>query len=600
MSLFCGQVSGDSLRLTRVYARVRGMRIYLRTFSYLRPYMWHFLGAILLVLLFGAASIFFLPLSRDLFNAFSSRDFGKITNQVLNTIGLFGLRIFFQYSQLYVMTSISNLVLIDIRQSLYVRFQSLPQSFYSDWKMGDILTRLFSDTDRIKDSLVQTFSELLPQLVTFLGVMVYMFILSWKLTLFSLIAVPLFVGIIAFSSGRLKRNSVQIQKKAADITHIAQETLGNMKAVQANTMERYEADRFREENMRSYRSTMAGVVIRVKSEPFISFLQFAVMGLVLWYGGYEVSTGHMTGAELFSFFSGILLLIDPTLALSKAYNNLQQGLVSTGRAFEILDYPNPIRSSENPVIPDQIHGEVTFDHVGFWYGGQDRKALQDFNLSVKAGEVIALVGPSGAGKSTLVHLIPRFYDVSAGTILIDGVPIQSMDLHTLRSNIGIVPQEDVLFRGTVLDNVRYGRFTASDAEVIEALHLANAWEFVETLPGGIYSRIGDRGRKLSGGQKQRLSIARAILRNPKILILDEATSALDSKSEQLVQDALKRLMQNRTTFVIAHRLSTITHANRIVVLEHGEIKEVGSHSALIAQDGAYAKLYALQFQKQAT
>ncbi len=574
------------------------MHVYLRSFSYIKPYLWQFFLCLFLALLFATASVFFIPLSRDLISQYSSGDFARISNQVLNAIVLFGLRILVQYIQFYFMSNIGNLVLIDLRKALFVRFLELPQLFYSDWKMGDILTRMFDDTGRVRDLIIQIFSDFLPQFVSFVGIVVYLFVINWKLMVFSLVAIPVFVGIISVSANRTKRNSAKVQKKAADVIHIAQEVIGNVKAVQSNTMEGFEAKRYYSENFASYRSTMVGVAIRLKSEPLISFLQFVLIGLVLWYGGYEMSIGQMTGAELGAFFAGIMLLIDPTLAVSKVYNQLSQNVASCERVYEILDYPNPIQNAANPRFPDQINGEVVFENVDFWYETEDKKALKNLDLCVAPGEVIALVGASGAGKSTLIHLIPRFYDVRSGVIKIDGVPVQEMDLHFLRSHIGIVPQEDVLFRGSVLENVRYGRQGATQDEVEEAIRLANAWEFVEALPGGIHARIGDRGRKLSGGQKQRLSIARAILRNPKILILDEATSALDSKSEQLVQDALKRLMQNRTTFVIAHRLSTITHADRIVVMDGGEIKEIGTHSQLLARQGLYEKLYTLQYKNQ--
>jgi subfamily B ATP-binding cassette protein MsbA len=576
------------------------MAYYLRVLSYFKPYFWHFFWSLLLVLLFTAANIYFLPLTRDIITELNGKDLGHINNQILNAIGLFAIRLAAQNGQLYLMTSLSNLIIIDIRLDIYKKLQNLSQSFYSEWKIGDILTRLFSDGERVREMVMQSFGEVLPQVFTFIGILIYLFFMNWKLTVFTIISLPVFIGIIGFAADRLKRNAMQLQRKTADITHVAQETLSNVKAVQASTMEAYEVQKFLEENRSSYKTTMAGVAVKSRIEPLISFLQFCVIGVVVWYGGYEMSKGNMSGANLAAFFTGILLLIDPVLALSKVYNNIQQGLASAQRVFEILDMPMDIKSSDNPQTLTSIEGRISFENVGFRYMEDGPFAVHNFSLDVNPGQTIALVGLSGAGKSTLINLIPRFYDPTEGRILLDGVDMRELDLHQLRSHIGVVPQEDVLFRGSVLDNVRYGTPNASEDEVKEALHLANAWDFVEQLPGKMMAKIGDRGRKLSGGQKQRLSIARAILRNPKILILDEATSALDSKSEKLVQDALLRLMSNRTTFVIAHRLSTIVHAHQIIVMEGGKIAEVGKHDDLLQQNGIYAKLYHLQFQKQAT
>ena len=574
------------------------MTLYFRILRYIKPYIPSFIFSIVLVLLFTAANVFFLPLTRDIVNELADKNLLHINNQIINAILLYGIRLATQQGQMYVMTSISCRITIDIRMELYRKLQKLPQSFYAEWKLGDLLSRLFSDVDKMKEAIIQSFAETLPQMLTFLGIIGYLFIMNWKLTLFTLVTIPMFVGIIGFAAGKLKINARNIQRKAADITHIAQETLSNVKSVQANTMEEYEIDRFKRENMRSYHTTMIGVGVKAKVEPFISFLQFMVIGLVVWYGGYEMTLGHMSGANLASFFTGIMLLIDPVLALSKVYTNLQQAMASTERVFEVMDLPIEIQTEAMSISPERIKGTVEFKHVTFEYEGAGGAVIRDFNLKVLEGEVIALVGLSGAGKSTLVSLIPRFYDPTEGTICIDDIDIKTMNLHTLRSHMGIVPQEDVLFRGSILDNVRYGKPDATKEEVITALKMANAWEFVEPLSRQLRSVVGDRGRKLSGGQKQRLSIARAILRNPRILILDEATSALDSKSEQLVQDALVALMKNRTTFVIAHRLSTIRHAHKIVVLDKGKIVEMGSHDELIEKNGNYAHLVVLQTQQR--
>jgi len=570
------------------------MNLYLRILRFTRPYYWWFVLSGILTVFFSTANVYFLPLTKDIMRSLGDRNFAYFNNQVLNALGLYLVRLIAQYAQLYIISGISFRIVADMRLAIYQKLQSMSQTFYAERKMGDILSRLFSDPDKVKESLMASFGEVFPQTLTFIAVIVYLFVLNWKLTLFTLIAVPLFIGIISLAANRLRRVSRQIQRKTADITHISQESLLNIKAVQAATMENYEVEKFRKELHRSYRTTMKSVLVKTQLEPVISFLQFFIIALVVWYGGYEIAQGNMEGANLASFFTGILLLIDPVMALSRFYTNMQQALASAERMFEIIDSPSFIQI-QGSLEPQELHGDVEFKNVSFSYG--ESNVLKNISFKVEPSQVIALVGHSGAGKTTLVNLLPRFYDPVEGVIYLDGKPLNEYSVQYLRSNIGMVMQEDVLFRGSVFDNVRYGRLDASQEQVVEALKLANAWEFVEQMPGNIWAKIGDRGRKLSGGQKQRISIARAILRNPKILILDEATSALDSNSERLVQEALKTLMKNRTTFVIAHRLSTVTHANHIVVLEKGNIVEIGPHNELLQKKGAYASLYHVQFQK---
>ncbi|MGE4169373.1 MAG: ABC transporter ATP-binding protein [Candidatus Margulisiibacteriota bacterium] len=566
--------------------------------SYSRPYMWQIALSLGLAVVFAGANILFLPLARDIVNEISNKNLQHFNNQIFNAALLYGLRLGSTYYQSYLMTSVGYLMSIDIRVSFYDKLLQLSQDFFAKYKLGDILTRLTSDTEKVREAISMLFWELVPNVITFLGIVVYLLILNVKLTLFTLISVPLFVGIIMYLADRLKRVSGQVQQRSADIAHTIQETLSNIKLVQASTMEDREIKRFKKENMRSYTTTMKGIKVRNTVEPLVSYLQFVVILAVIWYGGYEIAKGSMSGPNLVSFFTGIFLLVDPVLTLSKVYNNLQQALASADRVFFVLDYPVAVTSPPKPVTR-KIDGAVRFDAMSFSYDDES-EALKEIELDVKPGDTVALVGLSGAGKTTFVNLLPRFYDATQGRILIDEVPIKEYSLKSLRSQIAIVPQEDILFRGTVLDNIRYGRPTATKDEVIEAAKAANAWEFIEKMPKQLYANIGDHGRRLSGGQKQRISIARAILKNPKILILDEATSALDSQSEALVQDALEKLMKHRTTFVIAHRLSTIMNAHRILVLENGRIVEQGTHKSLLEKSGVYRGLYDLQFRKITT
>ena len=419
----------------------------------------------------------------------------------------------------------------------------------------------------------------------------YLFYLNWKLTLFTILVTPIFIQITSWASQRMKKTH-QAQRKSADITHITQETLSNIKLVQAYTMEEAERNKFKRENMRNAKAILAGLKVKFTSEPIISYIQFIAIAFVIWYGGFEVAKGNLTGAELTAFFTGIMLLIDPIIALSAVYTEIQKAQVSIQRVYEIIDHPNDISYKNPPIVLPNIKGEVTFNNVSFKYIENGKDVLKNISFTAKHGKTIALVGLSGAGKTTLINLIPRFYNVSQGNITIDGNQLNEIELKSLRSQISIVPQEDIIFRGTISENVRYGKTKeqVKESDIVQALKLANAWEFIEPLPRGIYEKVGDKGRLLSGGQKQRISIARAILNNPKILILDEATSALDSKSEVLVQDALKTLMKDRTSFVIAHRLSTIIHADTILMMEKGRIAEIGTHEELLKNNGPYFEL----------
>ncbi|NBV83205.1 ABC transporter ATP-binding protein [bacterium] len=564
--------------------------------KYAKPYVPQLIASVVLAALYTGFNVLFLPLARDIVTEISNRNLTHFSNQIFNAIALFGLRLATSNLQYVLMTSTGLLMSIDIRSAVYDHLLRLPQSFYQRSKLGDILTRLSGDSEKVREVITMIFWELIPNLLTFFGIIGYLIYLSPKLTLLTLTSVPVFVAIIMFLGDRLRRISLHVQQKTADITHFVQETLSNIKLVQAYTNEAKEVERYKRENMRGYRSSMKGIKFRNIVEPFITFLQYVVVMMVVWYGGYEISRGALDGPSLVSFFAGIAMLIDPVLAISKVYGNVQTGLASADRMLELMDTPVDIADRDG-AKPVAISGTVTFSNVSFSYDNTKVEALKGLTFDVRSGESIALVGLSGAGKSSLIHLIPRFYDCTSGQILIDGVDIKDIGLQSLRRQIALVPQEDILFRGSILENIRYGRADATTDEVIEVAHLANAWEFIEKRPRGIHSRIGDRGNNLSGGQKQRISIARAILRNPRILLLDEATSALDPKSEGLVQDALNKLMKGRTTFVIAHRLSTIRNVDRIFVMSDGKIVEAGSHDELMALSGRYAQLYRLQFAK---
>ncbi|MCP4049807.1 MAG: ABC transporter ATP-binding protein [bacterium] len=573
------------------------MKLYLRILRYIIPYIPGVLLSLLLALSFSAANIFYLPLTRDIVNELSHKNLVNFNNHIFNAVILYTILLISKHGQYYISNYISNKMSIDIQMDLYKKIQTFSASYYSKWKLGDILTRLFSDVEKSRDAVRIIFSDIIPQLITLTGIISYLFIMNWQLMSFSLLAIPLSVLILIYNARKLKKVARHVQRKTADITHIAQEVLSNIRIVQAYSMGDREIARFKRERIRNFKAIMMSIKINAVLEPAISLLQFVVYALVIWFGGYAVAKGHMTGASLASFFVGVILLIDPVLALSKVYAVIQQAYISTKRFYEIIDTELTIKNAPDAVIPELIRGDILFDNVSFAYVKNDDYVLKNIRLEAKKGEIIALVGMSGVGKSTLINLIPRFYDPTDGAVMLDGIDLRKIDLNTLRSSIGIVPQEDILFRGSIIENIRYGSPDANEDEVLEAAKKANAWDFIQGMKCQLYAKVEDMGRNLSGGQKQRISIARAILRNPRILILDEATSALDSESEKLVQDALYKLMENRTTFVIAHKLSTVMHADNIIVMENGRIKEAGTHNNLLDNKGLYSKLYEMQFQK---
>ena len=570
----------------------------MRLLSWIRPYTIHVLCSIVLAVLYSAANLYFLPLTEDIISALNKKELSFLHNQIFNAIGLITLRFGTQFGQFYLVSWISHRLIIDLRLSLYQKLQLLSNAFYEEWKLGELLNRSFNDVAKIQDGILILFRDFFPQTITFISVLTYLFVISWKLTCFSLITIPLFVAIIGRQKSVLKKSMAIAQRQLASVTHITQETLQNIKLVQAYTMESYEYRRLHKESFRNFVSMMRGIKIRSFVEFSISILQFTVLILVVWIGGIEVTKGTLESPQLASFFIGLLMLIDPIILLSKLFNKIQLATVSADRFFEIYDQKPSILVPDKPTKPTNILGNIRFDKVSFSYDTEEQFTLKDLSLDIPANKVVALVGPSGSGKSSLMNLIPRFSDPTKGTISLDGIDLKNMDPHELRKHIAWVPQQDILFRGTILENIRYGSPQAKEEQIIDAAKRANAWSFTQELPEGLFTQLSDMGRGLSGGQRQRISIARALLRDPQILLLDEATSALDTKSEKLVQDALNELMKNRTTIIIAHRLTTIQHADIIVVMDRGQIAEMGSHQELLLADGHYAELYRLQFLQE--
>lgn len=570
---------------------------YIRLLKYLKPYTGYLIISLGLSVFYAAANVFYMPLMRDMLEIIGNQEFDQINLQIFYAVALFGVRTITQQSQTVLMSYVSQHLVLRFKMLVYDKFLRSSMDFHGSMKLGEKLNRMFGDTGAVLPALIRTFEKSTPQALTLIGTVIYLFSQDWLLALAAMVGLPIFMLLTMTLGQKLKKLTVKLQVKHGDFNHLAQEALSNIKAVKAFVRESFESTRFKTENLLALGMSMKMVSYRAVLDTFIALVQFVVVASVIRFGIYRISTGVMEAPELVQFVTGLVLMAEPIRSLSRVFNLTQQSLVSARRMFEIIDQDERVFEVDAPKATPALTKGIHFENVSYAYHGHDERVLNDVSLEVKAGEVVALVGMSGAGKSTLVSLIPRFYDPIDGAIKVDGRDIRDLALSDWRNIIGIVPQETVLFRGSIAENIRYGRLDATDEEVKDAAIQANAWEFIDKLPEKLEAKVGDQGHRLSGGQKQRLSIARAILRNPKVLILDEATSALDSESEKLVQSALTKLMVGRTTFVIAHRLSTITHADKIVVMDNGAIKEVGRHDQLMDHNGLYANYYNIQFNQ---
>ncbi len=524
----------------------------------------------------------------------ADKDMAKLNLIVLSILGLFLMRGFALYGQTYTMSYIGQRVIIDIREALYRHLQKLSLSYFDRRKTGVIMSNLTNDVGVLQTAIVDNLVTLITEGVTLVGSLASMIWIDWKLTLLTLIIVPVVLGITSVFGKKLKVAGHDVQGRIADITSLLQETLSGIRVVRSFARETYELKRFAQENERNFQAVMRATKLTSLLTPMVEFSAALAVTAILWYGGYSVVTGAISAGSLIAFLIYAINLSNPVKRLSQVYGNIQKSLAAGERIFEILDTTSDVVESEKAMVLPAIEGKVEFDHVSFSYDG-DKEALDNLTLSVKPGQTVAIVGPSGAGKTTIANLLPRFYDVTSGSLRIDDVDIRDVTFASLREQIGLVPQDTMLFNASIYENILYGRLTASKEEVYAAAEAANASEFIAKLPNGFDTLVGERGSSLSGGQRQRIAIARAILKDPKILILDEATSALDTESEKLVQEALERLMKGRTAFVIAHRLSTIKNADEIVVLQQGKLVEQGTHEELLATDGLYHYLYTVQF-----
>lgn len=510
---------------------------------------------------------------------------------------LFLLKNIFGYGQAFTMAYIERRVMKNIRDDLFSQFQRLPLSYFHKRRAGQLISRVTNDVEIANKGINVSFTNLSRDPILIMMYLGMALVISWKLTIIAFTVLPLSMVVIIRIGKKLRKYSTRQQEKMAVLTSILQETVSGIRVVKAFAMEKFEIERFKRESERWFRDVFKIAAIQKLSSPLTEQLSVLVGLVILWYGGTQVLSGQGLDAEYFILFLVcIFSLVHPIKALSGVNNSIQEGLAAAERIFRVLD--SPIEEVENTgkLELSDPRGHVVFHDVSFAYKDEEW-VLSDINFEVKPGEVVALVGPSGAGKSTLVDLIPRFYDPVKGNLTIDGVDISQVKLHSLRSQMGIVTQEIILFNDTVRNNIAYGMSDISDEQIFQATKAANAHRFILDMPEGYDTIIGDRGVKLSGGQRQRISIARAILKNPPILIFDEATSSLDTESELLVQEAIENLMKDRTTIVIAHRLSTVQNVDRILVLKEGRIVQSGTHEELLEQQGVYKMLYDLQFRR---
>jgi len=617
------------------------MKTYIRILEYVKPYWKHLALSIIFTVLFAvfsAVSVYLtIPLLDTLFQESNKTEMVHQPSAVDKTIAIlpdwiihlkdnvvntfnnfvfsgdkihalfnicilvfisFLLKNIFGYLQAYFLALTEYASMKDLRDVVYQHLHQLPMSYFKQERVGNLISRLTNDVTAVQASISATFLNLIREpltIIMFLGIALS---ISWRLLLLSFVVLPFTMLIITWIGFILRRYSTAIQAKMADITSILQETISGVKIVKAFGMEKYENKKFMDETRSFLKLILKVVRIRNTSSPITEILSVIVGVIIIYYGGILVLRDKtLTASEFIGFLFAIFQLMPPIKELSSVNNRIQESSAAADRIFEILDTQPAIRNIEHPVKMEAFRDSIEFRNVSFHYEDSDELILDNLSFKVKKGEILAFVGPSGGGKSTLVDLIPRFYDPSSGEILLDNVNIKDMKIEDLRRQMGIVTQETFLFNESIQKNIAYGLSEFPFEKIVEAAKTANAHSFIMEMPNGYETIIGERGVKISGGQRQRLSIARALLKNPEIMIFDEATSALDNESEILVQEAIERLMINRTTFVVAHRLSTIRNANNIIVLDRGKVVQFGTHDELIQNDkGLYRKFYEMQFR----
>ncbi len=572
-------------------------KLYLQLNKYIKRYGILIGVNFLMTILAGATAAAPLALVNRLFDKGITGGSEKdILYAACSMIGLAVIGGFLIYLSTIFSGRISTGIYRDVINDMYVKIQSLDLKFFSEIKVGELMVRFTNDAQNINTMILNLFNLLsyVVQAVVLFSIAMYT---DWKLTLSIVVITPILIQIVKKYAKKLKKAGKDRQEATGDLNSTLQETISGIKVIKAFATEGYEKSKFKSLTNKLRVHSMNSIRYDAKSNSITEGLNYIIVALLLMFGGYRVIRGHgFTTGHFITVIGAISAMYTPAKRSVGTINNINNNTPAIERVFEIMKLEPEIINGENPVKFDTFKQDIELSNVFFSYNDDDEYVLKDINLYVKKGETVALVGNSGGGKTTIANLIPRFYDVSKGSIKIDGIDVRDYEIKSLRRNIGIVPQETFLFGGSIKENIRYGNRQATDEEIVKAAKMANAHEFIEKLVKGYDTEIGERGILLSGGQKQRIAIARAILENPQILILDEATSALDNESEKLVQEALEKLMLEKTTFIIAHRLSTVINSDKIVVLQKGEIKEMGTHHELIAKDGIYKSLYERNFE----
>ena len=574
------------------------MTLYLRILSYIKPYMHRLIFAMFCTIMAAAGNLYIPWIIKDMIDEVLADKNGTMLNWIAaSIIAIFVVRGLFWYGQNYLMSYVGQSVIIDIRAAVFKKLQRLSVSFYDKNKTGTIMSYVTNDVNALQSAMVENTIEMITEGFILIGSVVAMIYLDWRLTLFTVCTFPVVLWFMEFFGKKIRKTGGRIQECTADITSVLQESVASARVIKSCVREDYEVDRFDVENRANFRANMKNAQLMATLTPVVELVAAIGVTMIIWYGGNNVINGTITAGSLVAFLTYAVNISNPIKRLTRVIGNIQKALAAAQRVFMIIDMPEEIAESRDAKQLPEVSGKVEFQNVSFAYDDKGN-VITDLSFSVKPGEVIAIVGPSGAGKSTIANLLPRFYDVNKGDIKIDGHSVREVTLDSLREQVGIVPQETMLFNGSVYNNILYGRLDATKEEIEAAAKAANAHDFIMQLTDGYETKLGDRGVNLSGGQRQRIAIARAILKNPRILILDEATSALDTESERVVQEALDRLMVGRTSFVIAHRLSTVKNADKILVLEKGNLVESGTHDELLALDGLYAHLYKIQYRNK--
>jgi subfamily B ATP-binding cassette protein MsbA len=560
------------------------------------PYATRLVVAFVFLLLAAAAGLVFPAVLRYLLDAaFVLKDARALDRITLGLVGVFAVQAIANFGQVYLLSASTERIIATLREQLYAHLIRLSPAFFTERRSGELTSRLSSDLALLQSLLSTWVSEGSRQILLLVGGLAMMFVTNAHLALTTLVVVPVVVG-AALTFGRaLRRASTRVQDRVAEAMGVADESFGAIRTVQSFSREREETRRFGALLHELVDVAVHRAQTRALFFSVVGFVAFGAVAAVLWQGGAQVLDGRLTAGTLVSFLFYALFVAAAVGSMATLFGNIQEAMGAATRVFELLDTQPTVCEPAHPVsLTQPVRGAVALEGVCFRYQASGDDVVHDLTLSIAPGEVVALVGRSGAGKTTVASLLPRFWDVTAGRITLDGVDVRALSLDTLRGAIGIVPQEPVLFSGTVRENIAYARPDASDADVLRAAQAAHAWEFIERLPEGWNTRVGERGVKLSGGQRQRIAIARVFLKDPAVVVLDEATSSLDTESERYVEDALEELLEGRTTLIIAHRLSTVRRAHRVVVLDAGRIVEMGSHDELLERSGGlYARLYSL-------